>query len=553
MTQTAALPSSQTRPERTEQNQRKGGRIFFRTASMSGGIIIFTVLIFLAAIIPQQRRQLIDELHQRALVVQTSVAQVLEESLVMDEPSKIVDHCLSIVSQNPSIGYVVLTPKEGPSLIHTPDTWRQEELNGRWRPKTSGKNTEGTFITNPFGAKDLFHISYAFEYIGQSWGWIHLGLSTDKFRSDSRSLYKRSGLIAGLSVSAGLFLSLLYARRLSVPILELERLARRIASGDLTQRIRIRTGDEVEHLATTFNYMIDELQQANREREKVQKKLVDTARQAGMAEMISNVLHNVGNVLNSVGVTAAVMKQELSQSKHGSLTRLANMIQEQGDDLAAFLTRDPRGQKIPAYFVSLSEHLVGEQQTMLTHMADLERHIEHVRQIIHIQQDYSKTHGLIESVNISEIIVDALRFNREQNARYDIDVQTSFEPLPECWIDRLRLLQILTNLLSNARHALVAQAQSPKILQIKLARKGENLIHITVADNGIGIEPDDLTRIFQHGFTTRKKGHGFGLHSSAIAARELSGSLMVTSAGKGRGAVFVIEFPFRPVEAAHET
>jgi signal transduction histidine kinase len=138
------------------------------------------------------------------------------------------------------------------------------------------------------------------------------------------------------------------------------------------------------------------------------------------------------------------------------------MLREQGDDLADFLATDPRGQKIPPYFVSLCDHLVNEQEIMKTQVAALERHVEHVRDIIHLQQDYSRTRGLTESVPIQEIIDDALRLNSEQNAKYGIEIQTSYQFLPPCWVDRHRLLQILINLLSNAHHALIAHGQSPQ-------------------------------------------------------------------------------------------
>jgi signal transduction histidine kinase len=69
---------------------------------------------------------------------------------------------------------------------------------------------------------------------------------------------------------------------------------------------------------------------------------------------------------------------------------------------------------------------------------------------------------------------------------------------------------------------------------------------IRVEDNGIGIPPENLTRIFSHGFTTRPDGHGFGLHIGAINAREMGGSLSVASEGTGRGATFTLILPMSP-------
>lgn len=545
-TEPAAQQSMDLPADEKKKKSPRQRRILFRTLFMSLSIVLFTVTIFLVAVIPYQRRQLIDELQQRAMVVQTSTAQMLEESIVLEDYSAVVDHCISIVSQNPSVRYVVITPVEGPSLIHTQDAWKQENLDGMWRPRDPEQLFQGRIINDAFGQGELFHISYPFEYSKIDWGWIHLGLSTEKYRKDANSLYLRSAMIATLAVSAGLILSLFFARSISVPIQKLERFARDLATGDLDHRIHIRTGDEVEHLAEAFNYMVKELQRANRERETAQKKLVDTARQAGMAEMVSNVLHNVGNVLNSVGVTISMMQRRADKSKVASLSQLAEMIQDQGEHLARYLTEDPRGRKVPAFLISLSEHLGQENEQNAADIMALERHVQHVRDIIHLQQDYSRTGGLTESVNIQEVIEDALWLNSEQTTKYGIMVKKELSPLPPCWIDRHRLLQILINLFSNARHALVRCDSPTKTIRVSLERYQQDRIRITVTDNGDGIAPSNLIRIFQHGFTTRKDGHGFGLHSSAIAARELSGSLTAYSDGKGHGATFVIDVPYRP-------
>ena len=518
---------------------------------MAWYIVIFTVAIFVIAVIPYQRRQLVAEMRQRALVVYTSTVQITVESIVMDDFSAVVDHCMSIVNQNPSMLYIVITRKDGFSLIHKQGAWRQENLKELWRPNDQRVLGQGRFMENPLAEGQTFHLSYAVDYLGVEWGWIHLGLSTDKFHKDARTLYLQLGMIAAVAVSAGFFFSLLYARRLSIPILKLESFARRIAAGDLSQRIDIGTGDEVEQLAHSFNYMMDVLQQAKREGKIAQQKLVETARQAGIAEMVSNVLHNVGNVLNSAGVTTSTMQQRIAKSRIGSLSSLATLIEEQGDTLGQYLTTDPKGCKVPAYLLSLSDHLAKEQVSLLKDVQTLERHVNHVRDIIHLQQDYSRTRGLTEPVYIETIIEDALQLNREQNAKFDIRIEKDFAKLPECWIDRQKLLQILINLFSNARHAVMAKENGPKMVRVVLMQARPDRVCIEVSDNGMGIAPDDLTRIFQHGFTTRADGHGFGLHSSAIATAELGGSLRAESEGIEKGAIFVIDLPFRPKEEFH--
>ena len=531
--------------------RRRHNRILFRTVSMAWLIVVFTVAIFIAAVIPYQRRQLVAEMRQRALVVYTSTAQMTVESVVMDDFSAVVDHCMGIITHNPSVLYIVVTRKDGFSLIHHQGTWRQENLKGMWRPDNPKILGQGSFMDNPLGKGQTFHLSYAIDYLGLEWGWIHLGLSTDKFHKDARTLYLQLAMIAAVAVSAGFFLSLVNARRLSIPILNLERFARRIASGDLSRRIDIRTGDEVEQLAHSFNFMVDALQQAKRESKATQQKLVETARQAGIAEMVSNVLHNVGNVLNSVGVATSTMRQRISKSRIKSLSNIAALIKERGEGVGEYLTRDPQGRKVPAFLCSLSDHLSKEQLDFSKDLQALERHVQHVRDIIHLQQDYSRTRGLTEPGHLVTIIEDALQLCREQIAKHDIRVEKDYLSLPECWMDRHKLLQILINLFTNACNAVIANETGTGTIRVALKRTGPAHACIEVIDNGVGIAAENLTRIFQHGFTTRAEGHGFGLHSSAIAAAELGGSLRAESKGVGKGATFIIDLPFRPKEEFH--
>jgi signal transduction histidine kinase len=541
--------ASSTHAEKTTPRRR----ILIRTVGMSWIMILFTVAIFLVALIPYQRTQLVAEMDQRARVVFTSIAQVTMESILLEDLGAVVEHCLSVVSQNPSLSYLVLTRKDGFSLVHTRDAWKQVALDGLWTPAPQTPIGRGRFMSNPLGGGQVFHTSYRFEYMGINWGWIHLGLTTDKYRQDSVALYRRSFMMAALAISAGFILSLFYARRLSVPILQLETFTRRIAAGHLDERIKIQSGDEVEQLAESFNHMVGELQRANEEREATQQKLVDTARQAGMAETVINVLHNVGNVVNSVGVTTATMKRRIERTRLESLNRLAALMETHKRDLARYLTEDPRGRKVPSYLGALCDHLATEQKNLLSDLTGLDRHVEHIRDIIHLQQDYSRSAGVVESVGIHEVIDDALQINAELNAKYDIVIHREVEDLPACWADRHKLMQILINLIANARQALIQSSADPKMIRIRLRKNTDDRIRISVIDNGVGIALDNRTRIFQHGFTTRADGHGFGLHSSAIAAREMEGSLTADSDGPGKGAAFTLELPYRPMETSGDT
>lgn len=527
-------------------NRPKQSRIFIRTALMAWFLVVLTAVIFLFITIPSQRRQLLEEMRQRAKVAYTSTAQVAVESIVLEDYSGIVEHCINMVSQNPSLKYVVITRDDGFSMVHTRAIWKQDQLDGLWQPTSKKGDIIGHFVTHDYSDGQAFHLSYPLAYSGIEWGWIHLGLSPEKFYKDLRALYSRTFVVALLAVVGGLIASFLYARKLSVPIQRLDKFARKLADGDLSQRIDIRTGDEVQSLADSFNHMVEELNRSNQE-------LIKTARQAGMAEMAVDVLHNVGNVLNSVGVTTQDLKRKVRHSKISAIQPVVDLMVEQGENLPDFIANDARGQKLPAYLAVLGSHLNEEHQAMTDRLNDLERHIQHIQDIVRLQQTYSRTIGLTERVNIDEVIEDALALNIDAIKRHGISVKKHLEPLPKVVLDRQKLLQILTNLVSNAKQAFQDYDIIDKQIHIKLYCPEPKTLCFAVSDNGMGISDENLTRIFQHGFTTRSDGHGFGLHSSAIAASEMDGNLMVESLGSGCGATFTLELPNRAMEHDDES
>jgi signal transduction histidine kinase len=129
--------------------------------------------------------------------------------------------------------------------------------------------------------------------------------------------------------------------------------------------------------------------------------------------------------------------------------------------------------------------------------------------------------------------------------RHSVKVMREYEAVPALILDRHKVLQILINVFQNAKYACDEGSQPDKIVVVRIKRRDGICVVIEIADNGIGISPENLTRIFSHGFTTRKDGHGFGLHSAALAAKELGGSLTAQSDGIGKGATFILELPLQ--------
>jgi signal transduction histidine kinase len=210
--------------------------------------------------------------------------------------------------------------------------------------------------------------------------------------------------------------------------------------------------------------------------------------------------------------------------------------------LPAFLTSDPRGKKLPDYLARLSEHLLADQGMTVKELELLRNNIEHIKEIVAMQQSYAKVSGVLEVVNLVDLVEDSLRMNAGSFQRHGVEVIREFEPVPPMSVEKHKILQILINLVRNAKDACDESGRTDKRLTLRVAG-GDGCVKISVSDNGAGISPENLTRIFSHGFTTKKNGHGFGLHSGALAAQEMGGSLTVHSDGSGKGATFILELP----------
>ena len=417
--------------------------------------------------------------------------------------------------------------------------------------------------------KDRLKLFYGFDLAGEHAGTVYI----ESDLSELRALMIRYALIGGCVLLVSWAVAFLLAARLqrsiSAPISHLALVMNQVQTrNDYSLRATRHGNDELGALIDGFNSMLDqisaqdsalqeardnlELRVAERtgELERTHRKLVDTSRQAGMAEVATNVLHNVGNVLNSLNVSANMVTEQVERSKASGLGRLAALLREHEQDLGAYLAHDPRGRHIPTYLSQLSEHIVHERDSNLRELTQLRSHIDHIKQIVSMQQSYSKVSGVKELLQPADLLDDALRMNDGSFHRHQVHVVREFELVPAINSEKHKILQILVNLLRNAIYACNESGRPQRSVTLRVA-SGPACVRISVADNGVGIAPENMTRIFAHGFTTRRDGHGFGLHSGALAASELGGSLQAFSEGLGRGATFVLELPIdQPATAA---
>lgn len=401
-----------------------------------------------------------------------------------------------------------------------------------------------------------------------------LDLAAD-IRETLLSMTMIGGTVLLVVISGALLFAYFLVRRIqrgiTAPLFSLATTARTVAAeNDYTVRASKFGEDEIGHLTDAFNHMLAEVHQrdlalrhvqaqlseqvatlkqemaerrrAEAELARTHKDLVDASRRAGQAEVASNVLHNVGNVLNSVIVSSNLVIERLRSSKAPNVTLAATLLQDNRDRLGSFFVEEPKGKMLLSYLPHLGQELESDRALILAETQSLARNIEHIKEIISTQQAYSRAAGMDEEIRISEVTDHALALAQEALGDARIEVVRNYANVPPLVIDKHRVLQILVNLIRNAIQALNASDTRCPELKIEVESDHKH-VRIRVVDNGVGIAPENLTKIFHHGFTTRRDGHGFGLHSGALAARQMGGSLRAQSAGPGLGAVFTLELP----------
>jgi len=276
-----------------------------------------------------------------------------------------------------------------------------------------------------------------------------------------------------------------------------------------------------------------------------QSRLVDAAHKSGMAEMATGVLHNIGNILNSVNLAGEEIARIANNSRIASLTRANDLLREHQDDMSEFLLNDPRGRKLPEFYLKIGQVLDDEVATVRREADSLIEKTTMMKEVISTQQSYARSGFHSETLNIGDLVEDALKIQASSLHKWGVKLNKQLADTPACTGQKSKLLQVITNLIKNAQEAMRDNDNfnKPKELTIETGQLNQHRVFVRVRDNGCGIASDQLSKIFSHGFTTKEDGHGFGLHTSANAMTEMHGSLSVESEGRNKGATFTLTVP----------
>lgn len=519
------------------------------TMVASGAALLLACLAFVTCEVIVFRGAMVDELTTAAAIIGDNAAA----ALMSDDPQSARQTLRSLNTLQHVIGAAIYTREGKLFARYGRSRFQSEFVAPRVRP--NGHRF----------ADDHLELFRTLHLAGEQAGTVYIESDLTELRARIGRYVLIGVLVLIISSAVAFLLAARLQRTISGPISRLARVMDHVRTkNDYSVRANEQGAGEIGSLIDGFNSMLDQIRARDcalseaRERldgrvvEPKHQRLVEASRQAGMAEVATNVLHNVGNVLNSVNVSANVLTEQIERSKAAGLSRLVALLHEHRDDFGSYVIHDPRGRHVPAYLRQLAEHLRAERDSNLAELASLRKSIDHIKEIVSMQQSYSKVSGIKEPVNVIELVEDGVRMNSAALQRHGVRIVRDFQEVPRITTQKHKVLQILVNLLRNAKFACSESGRRDSLVILRVAQEA-GAIRIAVIDNGVGIEPQNMTRIFAHGFTTRSHGHGFGLHSAALDAQELGGSLHAYSEGTGRGATFVLELPFASAAAEPAT
>lgn len=461
-------------------------------------------------------------------------------------------------------------------FINTPDAINDAAL----RPLLTRLEQQGSpYLTDPVTNRMLYLYAPLKDIDGHLLGLFRMDLPRTTYMLGLRSIYKSVALV----VFSGIILFFLFEYLIKKIVLD-RLLSFKTAlqdirnSRDFSRRIPVSSEDEITDLVENSNQMLDVISMSqeqllrllfsfadiNREllaeiknRQNVEAELANlnsqmiiASRRAGMAEVASSVLHNVGNTLNSVNVSATLLYETLEQSEMNTLASLATLLDNHKDNLSDYLLYHPKGKQIPDFITLLAKKWQLNKNLWLTETAELIKNIDLIKEVIASQQTLSTMVSVLEFCTASELIDDALFFCKQEIISNDITVKKDYITLPPIFTDRIKVLQILVNLVKNAIESLAASTLKERVLMVRVRPQDKDRLAIEVIDNGLGIDERDRDKLFTFGFTTKKHGHGIGLHGSCNSAQELGGTLDISSEGINMGATVILVLPYKSGDAS---
>lgn len=300
--------------------------------------------------------------------------------------------------------------------------------------------------------------------------------------------------------------------------------------------------EENEALKEELTRKINEIEKIAERLRKAEEELEDKSKKAGMAEIAAGVLHNVANVLSSVNSSNTFIQDTAKYSKIDGLVKANKLLREHIDHIDQFIFEDPRGKKLLNYYLKLEEPLKKEREDIVSQSERLDEKISIISDVITAQQSHAVSNQITSETDLSEIVESTLSLQEDLVDDYKLDITTELKAGTPVIAQRSKLIHVLVNFIKNAGESMEENGDDDKKLMIKTWEDSYK-VYLSVMDNGKGIKVENIDKIFSHTYTTKNKGHGFGLHSSANYMKEMGGKIEVDSKGNGMGTTFTLVFP----------
>lgn len=396
-------------------------------------------------------------------------------------------------------------------------------------------------------------------------GTIRYGITTHTI--DTIITEERRGmLISSVSITAifivfGLLLFLIeshtarrQAESITHPLNGLTNAVNSIANKDYTIPIAISSNDEVGDLAKNFEEMrrrirhnMENLEQIVNERtaqlKAAQKEMTEKALRAGMADIASGTLHNVGNLLNSVKASIDLINKSINDSPIStSLSEANNYLELNNDAIYDSLRHIPKGEILIQLYAQLEKALLNEHTRIKEHTQRLIDKVKTIENAIAAQQKFARGGQFKEELSVQEVIEEVIHMHTVLLGRHHIQVETDFQNIPKVVMEQARFVNILVNLIKNAIESISESNRESGKITISI-KGDDHSFSIVISDTGVGILKENLKKVFAPGFSTKKNGHGFGLQISACHVNEMGGRIWAESGGEGMGATFFVQFP----------
>jgi DNA-binding LacI/PurR family transcriptional regulator/signal transduction histidine kinase len=271
------------------------------------------------------------------------------------------------------------------------------------------------------------------------------------------------------------------------------------------------------------------------------KKLVEHAQREGMADIAADILHNIGNILNSISVSAHMMENSVKSAPFDDLLRANRLLEANMERLEDFIRNDRKGKILMRFYLKLGESMEKLREQLIYNANRLSTKLNSINEIIAAQQNYAGVASQPEELSIAAILEDALKVHAASLDKYRITVERDYRANPRLVVQRAKLFYIFVNLINNARDSMTETPLNERRLSISIYEDGSESC-VRISDTGRGIAEGAIDKVFDYGYSVKDERRGFGLHSSSSYMAEMGGVILAESAGIGKGQAFTVVF-----------